>query len=298
MTDKLPWLALRRIPGVGLVLFHRLVQAFGSPGKVFQAAREDLRSIKGVSPAMAQAIAAFREWGQVEAEISGLRALGAEMLTWEDPAFPPRLKEIPLAPPFIFVQGTLEEGDALAVAMVGTRTPSYYGLKTCRRLAGALAFRGLTVVSGLARGIDTAAHQGALENSGRTLAVLGCGLDVVYPPENRELYQRIPEHGALISEFPLGAPPEARNFPVRNRLISGLSLAVASAWRWWWWKPGSGAAPPLPCPLPWSRAGRSWPCPAPLTRPPVWGRTASSRKGPSWLWGWRTFCRNCRRWRQ
>ncbi|MBM4294850.1 MAG: DNA-protecting protein DprA [Deltaproteobacteria bacterium] len=226
MTDKLPWLALRRIPGVGLVLFHRLVQAFGSPGKVFQAAREDLRSIKGVSPAMAQAIAAFREWGQVEAEISGLRALGAEMLTWEDPAFPPRLKEIPLAPPFIFVQGTLEEGDALAVAMVGTRTPSYYGLKTCRRLAGALAFRGLTVVSGLARGIDTAAHQGALENSGRTLAVLGCGLDVVYPPENRELYQRIPEHGALISEFPLGAPPEARNFPVRNRLISGLSLAV------------------------------------------------------------------------
>jgi DNA processing protein len=226
MTDKLPWLALRRIPGVGLVLFHRLVKAFGSPGGVFQAARGDLRSIKGVSPAMAQAIAGFRDWDQVEAQISRLVAFGAEMLTWEDKAFPARLREIPYAPPFIFVKGTLEEADNLAVALVGTRTPSYYGLKTARRLAGALAARGVTVVSGLARGIDTAAHQGAMENSGRTLAVLGCGLDVVYPPENKELYRNIPEQGALITEFPLGAAPEARNFPVRNRLISGLSLAV------------------------------------------------------------------------
>jgi DNA processing protein len=226
MTDKLPWLALRRIPGVGLVLFHRLVQAFGSPARVFQAEREDLRYIKGVTPAMAQAITAFRDWDRVEAEISRVRAFGAEMLTWEDPAFPPRLKEIPYAPPFLFIKGTLDAADESAVAMVGTRTPSYYGLKTCRRLAGALASRGLTVVSGLARGIDTAAHQGALENSGRTLAVLGCGLDVVYPPENKELYRKIPDQGALLTEFPLGAPPEARNFPVRNRLISGLSLAV------------------------------------------------------------------------
>jgi DNA processing protein len=226
LTHKLPYLALRGIPGVGLVLFHRLIRAFGSPAAVFEAAVPDLRSLKGVSPAIAQAIAGFRDWDRVEAQISRVQAQGAEVYTLEDPEFPAGLKDIPYAPPYIFAKGTLEAGDHLAVAMVGTRTPSYYGVKTCRRLAGALAARGVTVVSGLARGIDTAAHLGALENGGRTLAVLGCGLDVVYPPENRELYEKIPSQGALISEFPLGTPPEARNFPIRNRLISGLALAV------------------------------------------------------------------------
>jgi len=226
MTEKLPWLALRSIPGVGLVLFQRLTQALGSPAAVFKARREKLLAVKGLTPALAQAISSFRDWDLVEGQLSRLSALGAEMLTQDEPRFPARLKHIPYPPPFLFLKGTLEPGDDRALALVGTRTPSYYGLKACRHLARALAERGITVVSGLARGIDTAAHQGALEAGGRTLAVLGCGLDITYPPENHPLYEKIAGQGVLISEFPLGTPPEARNFPIRNRLISGLSLGV------------------------------------------------------------------------
>ncbi len=226
MTDKLPWLGLRSIPGVGLVLGQRLLERFGSPAAVFQASFQDLAAVRGISPGLAQAILGFREWDKLEEALGRLTAFGAEMVTRDDPRFPARLREIPYPPPFLLAKGTLVPEDCLAVAIVGTRGASYYGLKTARRLAGALATLGVTVVSGLARGIDTAAHQGALEMSGRTLAVLGCGLDVVYPPENRQLYQEIPGQGALISEFPLGEPPEARNFPIRNRLISGLALGV------------------------------------------------------------------------
>ncbi len=183
-------------------------------------------SIKGVNRDLARDLLGFRDWDRVEAELARLAAAGVEVLLQTDPRFPARLKQIPYPPPLLFLKGTLLPQDDLALALVGTRAASYYGLKTCRRLAGALAVRGVTVVSGLARGIDTAAHQGALENSGRTLAVLGCGLDVVYPPENQKLYEQIPEQGALISEFPLSTPPEAKNFPIRNRIISGLSLGV------------------------------------------------------------------------
>lgn len=226
MIDKLPWMALRSTVGVGVVLFHRLVTRFGSPAAVFQAPKAELRSVQGISATLAQAIASFRDWDRVEAQLASLAAQGVQMVTLDDPAYPLRLKEIPLPPPFFYAQGTFRLEDAWAVALVGTRTPSYYGLKTCRRLAGSLAGRGWTIVSGLARGIDTAAHQGALDAGGRTLAVLGCGLDVVYPPENRELYEKIWAQGALISEFPLGTPPEGKNFPIRNRIISGLALGV------------------------------------------------------------------------
>ncbi len=226
MTDKLPWLALKSIPGVGVVLFQRLVARCGDPAAVFKTSPEKLQSVRGITPALAQAIRSFRDWDRMEEQLARLKNRGAAMLTWDDPDFPVRLRQIPYPPPCLFVQGTIRPEDDLAVALVGTRGASYYGLKTGRRLAGALASRGLTIVSGLARGIDAAAHRGALENGGRTLAVLGCGLDVVYPPENRELYEKIPEQGALITEFPLGTRPEARNFPVRNRIISGLALGV------------------------------------------------------------------------
>ena len=226
MNDKLAWVALRGISGVGPVLFHRLVQAFGGPAQVFQTPSKELRAVRGVSATLAQAILGFRQWDRVEDHLSRLQAFGAEIFTLDDPGYPVRLKEIPFPPPLIFVKGEIKPEDSLALAMVGTRGASYYGMKICRSLAGELARRGVTVVSGLARGIDTAAHQGALEGGGRTLAVLGCGLDVVYPPENRELYGRIQESGALITEYPLGTPPEAHNFPRRNRLISGLALGV------------------------------------------------------------------------
>jgi DNA processing protein len=226
MTDKLPWLGLRSIPGVGLVLAQRLLARFGGPAAVFQATFKDLVAVKGITPGLAQAILGFRDWDRLEEQLARLTARGAELVTRDDPRFPARLQEIPYPPLLLFVQGTLTPADNLAVAMVGTRSASYYGVKAARRLAGALASRGVTVVSGLARGIDTAAHQGALEMSGRTLAVLGCGLDVVYPPENVKLYQEIAAQGALVTEFPLGTPPEARNFPIRNRIISGLALGV------------------------------------------------------------------------
>jgi DNA processing protein len=226
MTDKLAWLALRGIPGVGPVLFHRLTQAFGTPAQVFQTPLHDLCALRGISSSLAEAILGFRQWDRVEDHLARLKALGADMLTLDDPNYPLRLKEIPYPPPLIFVKGEITPEDSLALAMVGTRAASYYGKKTCGSLAKELARRGVTVVSGLARGIDTAAHQGALEEGGRTLAVLGCGLDVIYPPENRELYGRIPMSGALITEYPLGTPPEAHNFPRRNRLISGLALGV------------------------------------------------------------------------
>jgi DNA processing protein len=226
MTDKLPWLALQGIAGIGPVLYHRLIQAFGGPAQVFQTPLHELRGIRGVSQSLAQAVSGFRAWDRVEEHLSRLQACGGQMLTLDDPAYPVRLKDIPFPPPVIFVKGEIKGEDALAVALVGTRRASYYGVKTSRSLAKELARRGVTVVSGLARGIDTAAHQGALEGGGRTLAVLGCGLDVVYPPENRELYSRIQESGALVTEYPLGTPPEAHNFPRRNRIISGLVLGV------------------------------------------------------------------------
>ncbi|MEJ2672566.1 MAG: DNA-processing protein DprA [Deltaproteobacteria bacterium] len=226
MTDKLPWLGLRNIPGVGLVLAQRLLQRFGSPAAVFEASVTDLVALKGISPAIAQAIRDFRDWDKLEEQLARLKSAGVEMITRDDPRFPAPLQGIPYPPLYLLVKGTLIPEDSLAVALVGTRGASDYGLKACRRLAGALAARGVTVVSGLARGIDSAAHQGALEMNGRTLAVLGCGLDVVYPPENRKLYEEIPECGALVSEFFLGTPPEARNFPIRNRIISGLARGV------------------------------------------------------------------------
>ncbi len=224
--STIPWMALRSLPGLGVITFHRLLQKFSSPENVFQASYERLVQVKGVSPGLAQAIKNFDDWPRWDAVLERLVNLGGEIITCADSRFPAALRQIPYAPPFLFVKGTLLPQDEMAVAVVGTRKPSYYGRKASYRLATDLCRHQVTIVSGLARGIDTAAHQAAVDCGGRTLAVLGCGLDIVYPPENRDLYRLIPLQGALISEFLLGTPPESRNFPIRNRIISGLSRGV------------------------------------------------------------------------
>jgi len=167
------------------------------------------------------------DWAdEVEGEIKRVRERGFNLITYEDPSSPPRLKEIPNPPPILWVDGTITKQDQVAVAIVGSRGATDYGRETSARLAGELARAGVSVVSGMALGIDSAAHRGALAVGGRTLAVLGCGVDVLYPRPNRDLFERIPEQGGVISEFRLGTQPEPGHFPVRNRIISGLSLGV------------------------------------------------------------------------
>jgi DNA processing protein len=227
MDEEFHWVALALIPGVGARTFHRLLQRFGSPEQVFAAARRSLEEIPGLKRTSIEAIKsrpAVEE--STRRELARIRALNLRLLRWGTPEYPPLLSNIFDPPALLYVKGHLAPDDRRAVAVVGSRHPSGYGLTVCKKLCVELAWQGWTVVSGMARGIDSAAHVGALEGGGRTLAVLGTGLDVVYPRENRKLYGRIAGSGAVISELPLGTPPDPGNFPVRNRLISGLALGV------------------------------------------------------------------------
>jgi DNA processing protein len=225
-TDSLYWLALRRIPGVGAVTHRRLVERFGSPRAVFEAGPEALEAA-GLREAAVKAIRGFEDWAACERQEALRRHHDIGLLTLWDEGYPERLAAIFDPPPLLFIQGGLAAADRLAVAIVGTRAASYYGRSVCERLAAELAARGVTIVSGLARGIDTAAHRAALEAGGRTIGVAACGLDVAYPAENRKLAERIAaEGGALLSELPPGTQPDRASFPARNRIISGLSLGV------------------------------------------------------------------------
>ena len=168
----------------------------------------------------------FDRDGAVTEQQTRAQRVGARLVLLGDPEYPAQLKAIPSPPPFLFVRGEILAEDALALAVVGARRATPYGLQVCEQLAADLAARGITVISGLARGVDTAAHRGALGTGGRTIAVLGSGVDVIYPPENRRLVARVIEHGALISQLPMGAPPLAEHFPIRNRTIAGLALGT------------------------------------------------------------------------
>ena len=220
------WLALSRISGIGRVLYRRLIDRFGAPSGVFQSDRQELLAVEGLREQTARNILNFKGEDAVKGEIEALDRLRIHLLTLRDPLYPPLLAEIHDPPPFLYYQGCPSEQDQRVMAMVGSRNGSAYGIKVTERLAYSLARQGLTIASGLARGIDTAAHEGALLAKGRTVAVLGSGLDVIYPPENRKLAERIVETGMICSEFPPGTLPERQNFPVRNRIISGMSLGV------------------------------------------------------------------------
>lgn len=225
MDDRWAWVALALVPGVGWNVrrYHELL-GVGRPVELFRASRKALTTTIGGE--LATAMRGFDATGAAARQRAAAERSEARLLTLEDANYPPALKTIPLPPPFLFVRGSLAREDGLAVAVVGSRRPTPYGLKTAERLAGDLAARGVTVVSGFARGVDTAAHRGALGAAGRTLAVLGSGVDVVYPSENRKLVTEVARAGALLSQFPMGTAPLPLHFPIRNRVIAGLALGT------------------------------------------------------------------------
>jgi DNA processing protein len=221
-TDRiLFWIALNSIAGVGRSTFRKLIRQLGSPEQALQASAEELRAI-GLSEKTIDEIGSNRWQEHAREELARAAAAGVDIIPDDDPRYPALLRETPDHPLYLYVKGQLEQREA-AVAIVGTRSPSPYGMTVTHRIAGELAAAGLTVVSGLARGIDTQAHKGALTARGRTIAVLACGIDMVYPPENKALAAQIVKSGALVTENPFGTKPESGYFPARNRIISGLA---------------------------------------------------------------------------
>ncbi len=219
------WVAFNRVMGIGPVRLRALLDAFGDLEAAWNASEEELRA-SGLEARPLASLLQAREQMDLDAELAKIEALGCSVITWEDEAYPSRLLEIDAPPPLLYAWGEVTPQDRWAAAVVGTRRPTPYGVAVARDLASVLAAGGVTVVSGLARGVDATAHQAALEAGGRTIAVLGSGLDRVYPPENRRLAEGIAQSGAVVSDYPLGTAPESGNFPPRNRIISGLSMAV------------------------------------------------------------------------
>ncbi len=229
------WLTLALVPGVGTTLFIRLLARFESANAVLKASEAALREVVG--PKLAQRIRTYQDVIDIEGQLRALQMYNVQFLSLDHPEYPPQLAEIYDPPLALYLRGTLVEQDQSSVAIVGTRKASSYALNMAEQLAYTLAKRGITVISGLASGVDAAAHRGALNAGGRTLAVLGCGVDVVYPPENAELMHQIIQRGGVLSSFPMGVQPSRGRFPHRNRFISGLSKGVLVIEA----PPGSGA---------------------------------------------------------
>jgi len=220
------WVALRQVCGVGNVIYKILINHFKSPEKIFNASFEELKNVEGISIKAVEAITAFKPTDEIDRELDEILSKEINIITLNSPDYPENLKNIYDPPPFLYVKGSFIEGDKNSVAVVGSRNASEYGIKVTQEISRHLASLGITIVSGMARGIDSAAHMAAIQGGGRTVAVLGSGLDVIYPPENKRLFEKITENGAVVSEYPLGTRPNSYNFPPRNRIISGFSLGV------------------------------------------------------------------------
>jgi len=222
----LGWLALALTPGLGARMAGKLLRHFGSPQAIFNASLTALEAQR-LPVAVSQPIHTRQPLSAAAKELAQAEAAGCRLLTWEEPEYPARLREIYDPPPLLYIIGNAELLNRHVISIVGARRPTPYGNQMAERLARDLADRGIVIASGLARGIDSSAHKGALSSSvGSTIGILGCGIDVVYPKENKKIFEEIARRGAIISEFPLGTFPAPQNFPIRNRIISGMALGV------------------------------------------------------------------------
>lgn len=226
MNKKFFGVALSFVPGIGNVLYKRLIEHFKRAEVVFKTTFKELMEVEGIGPQTASAIKNFDREILVEKELLAVEKANAGIITLEDDCYPSNLFKISDPPSILYVKGNITKADQFAVAVVGSRTPSKYGKCAANLISRDLATEGITIVSGMARGIDSICHKEALRAGGRTIAVLGNGIDIIYPPENEALYHEIIKNGAVISDFPIATPPDSVNFPDRNRIISGLSLGV------------------------------------------------------------------------
>jgi DNA processing protein len=219
------WMGFNKVPGIGPMRLKLMLESLGDIETAWHASSVELRNI-GLGQKTIDDFIRIRSELNLDEEMARIHAIGFKVISWDSEEYPIRLKEIDSPPPVLYTWGELDPNDRWAVAIVGTRRMSSYGETITQELSSALAINGITVVSGMARGIDGVAHRTALARGGRTIAVLGSGLDQLYPPEHRRLAKEISKNGAVITDYPLGTKPEARNFPPRNRIISGLALVV------------------------------------------------------------------------
>ncbi|MFZ4598801.1 MAG: DNA-processing protein DprA [Terrimicrobiaceae bacterium] len=226
MSEEEAYIVLNMVPKLGPVRVRNLLAAFGSPAGVLRASAPDLQRVDGVGPEVASSIRDWEKRVDLAEELRLVAEFGARVVTLGSPDYPRLLRDIHDPPTVLYIWGTLEERDRHSIGVVGTRKPTHYAAECAKKISYQLAYAGITVVSGLARGVDTAAHQGALAAKGRTIAVIGSGLMAIYPPENIPLAERIAGSGAVVSEFPMRTTADRQTFPMRNRIISGASFGL------------------------------------------------------------------------